>query len=503
MSCAVGTTAHAQYPARVVPVVAAPNSHAFDSAYFSHVPQNLASVGYSEKEYFVSGLANAYRYADPANPADDRVVPVQAQPVRYVNRILVRAPSDPARFSGNVIFELGDDVADSEVQVEWAHANRQFLVNGDAYVTMTSVPVGFTTLKTFDPVRYAPLVWPTVAATQDACGSGPERGIVFDEITAVGTLLKQNRQDGPLPGLRVKRVFVTGFSGASITLLAYDRVFGLNSPLFDGYFLDAGGPRAQINGCESLAQSATRTAPPASTVSPVFQSQTASDIEFFTFVGGAPPHAGDSDAPADRYRYYEIAGASHIDGDTIRNGPERSDVLDVPTDPHSFTESQLLSFCGQTPPTLITAFPNRFVDDALWANLERWAAEGTRYAPPREDSPLVINPATYSGAEPQPGGVRSPAVDVPLDLYAAGVLQPTLDPNSPQSTCFLTGYQTPNGKTIDPRGLVSDAARLASRGFLTVYDLLDIAIVPSRAYTFPDGTITYPDTPPPPAPFTL
>ena len=492
----------AQYPASVTQVIASSGSHAYDSVGFSAVPQNLAPIGYAEKEYFLSGLANAYRYVDPANPADDRVTPVQTQPVSYVTRILVRAPSDAARFSGNVILELGDDVANSEDQVEWAHAKRQFLLNGDAYVTMTSLPAGIASLKTFNPVRYAALNWPAVAATQTACNDGPEPGIRFDQITSLGTLLKQNRADGPLPGLRVKRVFVTGYSGAAITLLTYDRVFGLNSPLFDGYFFDGGGPRGQINGCEPPAAAAARTQPPASTVSPVFQSQTASDIAFFTFVGLAPPKARDSDSSNDRYRYYEIAGAAHVDGDTVRGSPERSDLVNTPTapNPQAFTESQFLSYCGQTSPTLITVFPNRFVDDALWANLERWAIDGSRYSPPKEDSPLVITPATYGGA-PQPGGVRSPAVDVPIDSYANGVGQPTLNPASPQSACFLTGFQTPNGKTLDPAGVISDATRLAYRGFLTSYDLLDIVVNPKLAYTFPDGTTTIPDSPPPPSPF--
>ncbi len=494
--------AQAQYPASVTPVIAPSGSHAFDSVGFSAIPQNLAPIGYSEKEYFLSGLANAYQYDDPANPADNRVTPVQAQPVSYVNRILVRAPNDPARFSGNVILELGDDIANSEDQVEWAHAKRQFLLNGDAYVTMTSLPAGVATLQTFDPVRYAPLKWPVVAATQSACNDGPEPGITFDEITSLATLLKQNKTAGPLPGLHVKRVFATGYSGAAITLLTYDRVFGINSPLFDGYFFDGGGPRGQINGCEPAAAAAARTQPPASTVSPVFQSQTASEIEFFTFVGAPPLKGQDSDMPNNRYRYYEIAGAAHVDGDTVRSSPQRSDLVNTPASPNpqAFTESQFLKYCGQVFPTLITAFPNRFVDDALWANLEHWAVAGLRYSPPKEDAPLVINASTYSGA-PQPGGVRSPAVDVPIDLYANGVGQPTLNPASPQSACFLTGFQTQNGKTPDLGGVILDATKLAHKGFLTPYDLLDITLNPKLAYTFPDGTTTIPDSSPPASPF--
>ena len=462
------------------------------------MPQNLPAVGYYEKQYFLSGVANAYQYMNETDPSDDRVVPVQPNPVPYVNRILVRAPADPARFSGNVILELGDDIAGSEDEVEWAHANRQFLVNGDAYVTLTSQPAGTATLQTFDPAQYAPLQWPVVNATQSACQDGPEPGIIFDQITSLGTLIKQNQADGPLPGLRVQRVFIAGYSGAAITLLTYDRVFGLHSPLFDGYFFDAGGPRGQINGCESPIASAARVQPPASTVSPVFQSQTASEIEFFTFVGAPPLKAADSDKPDNRYRYYEIAGASHVDGDTIRSSPQAADLVNTPAapNPQAFSEDQFLAFCGQAAPTLINAFPNRFVDDALWSNLEHWAIEGVRYQPPIMASPLLLTPAAFSGAQPQPGGVRSPAVDVPVDDYAAGVGQPTPNPASPQSACFLTGFQAPNGQKVNPARVITDAAKLTEAGFLTSYDLLDIYLHPKLAYTFVDGTTTIPTNPP-------
>ena len=114
---AAGVRMPAVYPVSITPVVGPAGSHAFDAVAFHHVPLDLAAVGFHEKEFFFSGLANAYQYQNPTDPTDDRVVPVQAQPVAYVKRFLVRAPDDPARFSGNVILELGD-----------------------AYVTVTSLP---------------------------------------------------------------------------------------------------------------------------------------------------------------------------------------------------------------------------------------------------------------------------------------------------------------------------------------------------------------------------
>ncbi len=44
-----------------------------------------------------------------------------------------------------------------------------------------------------------------------------------------------------------------------------------------------------------------------------------------------------------------------------------------------------------------------------------------------------------------------------------------------------------------------ERARLAQQGFLTPCDLLDIAVNPKHAVTFPDGTTTIPDQSPSPA----
>ncbi len=488
----LGSAAHAQYIPSVSPVPSLPGSHAFDSAFFARVPQNLTSVGYDEKEYFLSGQANAYQYNNPTNPADDSVSPVQASPVSYVNRILVRAPTNPARFSGNVILELADDTNGEETSIEWAHANRQFILNGDAYILLSSTPASVAALQTFNATRYGALNWPVVPATETACNAGPEEGIIYDEITGLGTLLKSNGSGGPLPGYDIKRVFITGYSGAAVTLLAYNRVFGLNSPLFNGYFVDAGGPRNQINGCESLAAAAIRTQPPASTVSPVYQRQTESEIVFFSMITGRPPKGTDSNTPTNRYRYYEVAGASHVDGDTVRGSPELSDVATLPP-PASLTEDQALTLCGQSAPVIASAFPNRYIEDAFWANLERWAAAGTSYSPPTEASPLLVDMATFTGAEPPQGGVRSPAVDVPIDTYIEGALISATASAADQSFCALTGGQEPNGQALDPAAEIADAAKLVAQGFIMPYDLTEIVTNPTHGYTFPDGSVTIPN----------
>ena len=75
-----------------------PDSYPFSSAErYCH----LSTRGYVEREYYVHGTANVYRSADETG-----AVEVATPDAPYVNRIVVRAPADPAQASGNVVVEI-------------------------------------------------------------------------------------------------------------------------------------------------------------------------------------------------------------------------------------------------------------------------------------------------------------------------------------------------------------------------------------------------------------
>ena len=289
--------AHAQTVQTVTPV---PNVNAptpISPPPYLRAPEDLGAVGYGEQEYFISGLANAYQYKHPSNPADDSVVPLQPNPEPYTNRILVRAPKDPAKFSGIVILDLGDDVSGNETPGAWTKARQRFIQNGDAYVLITTLPVGIQYLQAFNAQRYAPLSTPIFAATEQACQAGPEFGIIYDEITAVGKLAQE--QPPARPAARPQRqarlphrLFGLDLHGAD-----WDRVFGINSRLFDGYMLTYGAPRRALNSCESAQTTYSRTTPGLSTVSPVMQVQTITEPGFFQFLGIPFTKGTDSDSP--------------------------------------------------------------------------------------------------------------------------------------------------------------------------------------------------------------
>ena len=487
--------ASAQTIQTVRPVPNVNGSHAYLAAAYLRAPEDLNAVGYNEQEYFISGLANAYKYNNPSNPADDSVSTLQPTPEPYTNRILVRAPKDPAKFSGNVILDLGDDVSGNETPGAWVEGRQRFIGNGDAYVLLSSLPIAIQYLQAFNAQRYAPLSTPTFAATQQACQAGPELGVIYDEITAVGKLLKSNGFGGPLPGLNVKRVFLTGYSGSTFTALTWDRVFGINSRLFDGYMLTYGSPRQLLNTCESPETTYSRTTPGLSTVSPVIQTQTITEPGFFKYVGIPFTKGTDSDSPTNRFRYYDIAGAAHIDGEIIRGTPEPADL------PAAFnaarTTAYALNACHFSGNTILSAFPDRYPWDAIWANLENWATFGPSYIPPRQGSPLVIDQSTLSGPGPQIGGVRSPAVDLPINSYVISSVLPADLAAATEFPCLLIGFQQPLGNTAQPTAVIQDALHLVSQGFLTPEDLLQIESNPKLAYTYSDGTTTIPDDPNP------
>lgn len=104
-STTVVSAQNAPQGATPVPVVVGPlpvtaESYPYTMATTLLEPMDLSRIGYVEEEFFVSGSANIYDWA----PNGDLTVSIPNAP--YTTRLLVRRPSDPARFSGNVIVEI-------------------------------------------------------------------------------------------------------------------------------------------------------------------------------------------------------------------------------------------------------------------------------------------------------------------------------------------------------------------------------------------------------------
>jgi len=146
-----------------------------------------ADFRYATNEYFVSGTANG-------------------QP--YKTRILVRHPVPEERFSGIVVAE---SMHSNGFAVTFEPARKYFFMRGHVHVEIAAQQSNVnTTLKGFNPVRYASLSIPSGAQTSEI-------------IAQVGLVIKSNPSNGPLAPLSARRLFLEGTSQASAVLRTYQQ----------------------------------------------------------------------------------------------------------------------------------------------------------------------------------------------------------------------------------------------------------------------------------------
>ena len=104
-------------------------------------PVDLKRVGYVEHEYVASGTATAYR-AIGALSSDGRWSFTPDGNAPYRTRVLVRYPSDPAKFSGTVVVEWLNVSGGLDADPEWASLHEEIVRNGDALMGVSAQRIG-------------------------------------------------------------------------------------------------------------------------------------------------------------------------------------------------------------------------------------------------------------------------------------------------------------------------------------------------------------------------
>jgi hypothetical protein len=460
-----------------IPVTA--TSHPFGAADHEGVPEDLGKVGYVEREYFVSGKANVYEWPAPG-PAV-----VRTPDAPYTTRILVRRPAKASHYSGNVVVEMLNPSNLFDLNIGWAMAHRQLVRNGDAWVGITIKPVALQTLKTFDPQRYGslslanplPLTDPRNCATVAADSSrDTENGLAWDINSQVGALLRSHDRSNPLR--RTRHVYGFGYSQTGGYL--YDYINAIHPldvsrnhgrPIYDGYIVAVAGGAfvgaVPINQCVPAPPLDDPRRQFSNVGVPIIHIMSQSDYLFG--IGGRRP---DSDAPADRFRHYEMAGAGHATPDELNFAAEPADIMQggravPPMD------------CNEGPRS---RFPSRIFFDAAVRNLQLWDQAGI--APPHADPIQVVDGAPVLDAFGNvTGGLRSPFVDVPTSTWFGNSTGP--------SFCIIAGHEVPFDadrlEQLYPthrayvRAVVRDTARLVARRFITAYDGIDLIVDAARS----------------------
>jgi hypothetical protein len=273
-------------------------------------------------------------------------------------------------------------------------------------------------VKKSNPARYAPLQIPEASAGAAAPDASPMSGGAQDMIsqqimTQVGALLKSSAKNGPFAGMKVKYLIMGGASQTGGTTLRFIQQSQAHArlpagkPIYDGFFPMAAFVTGALSGGDAA----------------VIHAVNEGDFELFRPVIHSPGfmRRGDSDAPKDRYREYEVVAASHV--------PTRG-VLDpktlIPTLDKGVAQGELLS-----------QFPSAPIFKMALIHLIVWVTKGVvpPHAPPINMVNGEIVRDEFGNAK---GGVRSAYVDVPTVRFIASA--PVTDGNMARR---MLGLQEP------------------------------------------------------------
>ena len=467
---AVGTV----HAARLVPTPRATElpitatNRPFLGAASAQQPINLASSGYVEKEYLVTGLAGLYDWAPQgAKPA----VRGRGDNHPYATRMLVRRPADLKQFSGRVIVELLSAAAGYDTAPLWGLSAAQVMQAGDIWVGLTVKPSAAETLRRFDALRYARINF-SVTSSAD-CKSDPvntDHGLAWDIIAQAGALLRSSSKENPLVDFDVRRLVAAGYAQAGGYVAAYVNVaheelrLGNERPVYDAY-VDAAGAvgAAPINACAAPLDAADPRRQVGPRDAPVVTVMTQTDAARTKWM-----RRTDSDAEDDVYRLYEIAGMGHATPLPV-GLPSSGDRKIAGLDPADLS-------CAE--PT--SSFPSGLAMNAIWQQLEDFMVRGTPLGKAPRIEVAADGVVQLDGLGNARGGWRLPQLDLALAAYS-GTRRARPDAPGSQGLCALTGSM----RRFDSAKLKSLYGTRAT--YLKLFNAAVDAAVAERRLTAADG----------------
>ncbi len=368
---------------------------------------DLATVGYEESEYFVSGTASSYTSTEPL-ASDGRWDVSEATTAPYETRMIVRRPTDPTRFNGTVVVEWMNVSGGLDAAPDWTYTHVELIREGYAWVGVSAQAVGIygsegslaasLALKTADPVRYEPLVHP-----------GDD--FSYDIFSQAGSAVRF-QSDVVLGGLEPTYVLAIGESQSAFRLTSYLDAVAPVADMFDGYLVHSRGGRGAGLSADLGAPDPTLIRDDLTVPVLVFSSET--DVAAVADTGLGYVSARQPDT--DRFRSWEVAGTAHADAYNLGIGD--------PDDGSGAADLELFAAMRTPPSDLyggllacdspINAGPHTYVLRSALHHLNAWVSEGVR--PPSTPPIEIGSDGTIQRDERgiALGGIRTPQVDVPV-----------------------------------------------------------------------------------------
>lgn len=378
-------------------------------------PPDLEAEGYVQEEFIASGTATSYRPEGELTD-DGRWTFVPDGSAPYRTRVVVRRPAKSPNFSGTTLIEWMNVSGGVDANPDWASLRQEIMRRGHAWVGVSAQRIG---------VMGGPLLVSVPAArAADVAGKGlvgidparygsldhPGDGFAFDIFTQVARAV--DRGDA-LGIVRPHFLLAVGESQSAIALTTYyDGVQPLTHA-FDGFFVHSRAattlPLVAPGEAADLASSFGGVTPIFRTDgdAPVMELQAEADVF------GALSSFAVRQPDTDRFRLWEVTGTAHADTNLLGAIARELD-------------------CGVP----INDGPMHVVAKAALRALDRWVRTGQ--APPKVPRIEAADGKAARDADGiARGGVRTPPVDVPVD-----VLSGEPGPN-PSLICLLLGSTTP------------------------------------------------------------
>lgn len=443
---------------------------------------NLAHFGYVEREFTMSGTTNTYQQSGFWGSNGRWNVSVAQRNVPYTTRLLVRYPTNPAKFNGTVVVEWLNDTTGGDQDPVWSEIYHEVLSQGYAYVGVSAQTGSMVEDKTWDPQRYGSLGDSNDGQSYD----------IFSQAAQVARADAANL----LGGLKPATVIGAGDSQSAFRVATYYNAIQPLSHAFDGFLAIGRGVLAAPIGSGLVASSPFPALIRTDSTTPFLQIETEGDIEELGFAFARQPDNA-------HLRTWELAGAAHIDlhegqyeaGTILRENPQ----LTAPQCVFGVMAN------GATQPDNMGVFE---LEDSALVAMRNWITQGV--APPSGNqiatTPFfnIVERDQFGNAL---GGIRLPDINVPTETYSAiNFSQPSQEGLSPsqllttlenifstlmtgvitdptlrdEGLCLLEGYYTPFSQATLQSLYPTHAAYVSqfttaaqadlAAGFLTRYD---------------------------------
>jgi Alpha/beta hydrolase domain len=396
-----------------IPSTTPPGDPSHDYVFYA-TPMDLKKVGYTEEEFFISGIAKRFTTTNPV--ADS---PIGEMP--YTTRIVVRRPVNPRQFSGVVVVDWQNVTAGHDIDTEWGGPGGFFVRHGWIWVGASVQRVGVNGatsgataglgLRQWNPDRYGSLDLTNGGAVTDDSQS-------YDVYTQIARLLKQGPSSGPDPlaGFDVERVYAGGVSQSATFLVRYYNGLQADANVYDGFLIGLGGGTLRLD-----------------VPTKAFKVYTENDV----WRGQGLFRVPDTDTT----HTWEIAGASHVPAAAVSLDPTdfRATLGAIPRREYGPSAPRQ---CVNPGPSDVEVWA---VFQAAYAALDLWVTQGVEPATaPLIEATSLTSPAAIVRDENglALGGLRLPKVTVPVAVVN-GENAPANLTNPLNAFCVLYGTLEP------------------------------------------------------------